>query len=86
MASAVGIKVEEHFHSAEQQRETVKLGMWTFLLTELLLFSGMFVSALIIRVLHPQLGNSGRAASEVLDRRKQYSSADPVELRNERGH
>lgn len=53
MASAVGIKVEEHFHSAEQQRETGKLGMWTFLLTELLLFSGMFVSALIIRVLHP---------------------------------
>lgn len=53
MASAVGIKVDEHFHSAEQQRETAKLGMWVFLLTELLLFSGMFVSALVIRVLHP---------------------------------
>ena len=53
MASAVGIKVEEHFHNAEQQRETAKLGMWVFLLTELLLFSGMFVSALVIRVLHP---------------------------------
>ena len=50
MASAVGIKVEEHFHNAEQQRETAKLGMWVFLLTELLLFSGMFVSALVIRV------------------------------------
>ena len=53
MASAVGIKVEEHFHTAEQQRETAKLGMWVFLLTELLLFSGMFVSALVIRVMHP---------------------------------
>ena len=27
--------------------------MWVFLLTELLLFSGMFVSALVIRVMHP---------------------------------
>jgi cytochrome c oxidase subunit 3 len=53
VSAAVGIKVEEHFASAEQQRETAKLGMWTFLLTELLLFSGLFVSALILRVLHP---------------------------------
>jgi cytochrome c oxidase subunit 3 len=53
MSGAVGIKVEEHFHSAEQQRETAKLGMWTFLLTELLLFSGLFLSALVIRTLHP---------------------------------
>jgi len=49
----VGIKLEVHFETAEQQRETAKLGMWTFLLTELLLFSGLFLSALIIRVMHP---------------------------------
>jgi cytochrome c oxidase subunit 3 len=54
VSSAVGIKVEEQFHSAEQQRETAKLGMWTFLATELLLFSGMFLSALVIRVMHPE--------------------------------
>lgn len=53
MSSTVGVKVEEHFHTEEQQRETAKLGMWVFLLTELLLFSGMFVSALVIRVMHP---------------------------------
>jgi cytochrome c oxidase subunit 3 len=53
VSETVGIKVEEHFQNAEQQRETSKLGMWTFLLTELLLFSGMFVSALVIRVMHP---------------------------------
>lgn len=54
MSAAVGIKVEEHFQDAGQQRETAKLGMWTFLLTELLLFSGLFLSALVIRVLHPE--------------------------------
>lgn len=53
MTSAVGVELEEQFHTAEQQREAAKLGMWTFLLTELLLFSGLFVTALVIRVMHP---------------------------------
>ena len=53
MSSTVGIKVEGHFANAQQQRDTAKLGMWTFLLTELLLFSGLFLCALVIRVLHP---------------------------------
>ncbi|MBE7158512.1 MAG: cytochrome oxidase subunit III, partial [Rhodospirillales bacterium] len=54
MSSSVGIELQGHFESVEQQRETSKLGMWTFLMTELLLFSGMFVSALVIRVMHPE--------------------------------
>jgi cytochrome c oxidase subunit 3 len=49
----VGIETEHHFGSARQQQETAELGMWVFLLTELLLFSTLFVSALILRVLHP---------------------------------
>lgn len=53
MPVQVGIKVEEQFENADQQRETAKLGMWTFLATELLLFSGLFLTALVIRVLHP---------------------------------
>lgn len=53
MSTAVGIEVEEQFSSERQQRETAELGMWVFLLTELLLFSTLFVSALILRVLHP---------------------------------
>lgn len=52
-AVAVGIALEEQFSSARQQKETAELGMWIFLLTELLLFSTLFVSALIIRVMHP---------------------------------
>lgn len=53
MSSAVGIETEQHFASAEQQRAAALLGMWIFLLTELLLFSGMFVSALVLRIMHP---------------------------------
>ncbi|MBN8901403.1 MAG: cytochrome c oxidase polypeptide III, partial [Rhodospirillales bacterium] len=53
MSSTVGIELEEQYHDVEQQREAAKLGMWTFLLTELLLFSGLFVTALVLRVMHP---------------------------------
>jgi cytochrome c oxidase subunit 3 len=53
-AAAVGIEVSEHFATAEQQRHAAILGMWVFLLTELLLFSGLFITALTLRVLHPR--------------------------------
>jgi cytochrome c oxidase subunit 3 len=52
-AATVGVEVEEQFFSAEQQRHVATLGMWVFLATELLLFSGMFLVALVLRVLHP---------------------------------
>ncbi len=53
-AQSPDIKVEIQYHSADHQRETATLGMWVFLLTELLLFSGLFVSVLAVRVLYPQ--------------------------------
>jgi cytochrome c oxidase subunit 3 len=49
----VGIEVLEHFNNAEQQRYAAQLGMWAWLLTELLLFAGLFVSALVLHVTHP---------------------------------
>lgn len=53
MAEAVGIEVAEHFHTARQQHDASMLGMWTWLLTELLLFAGLFLVALILRITHP---------------------------------
>jgi cytochrome c oxidase subunit III len=49
----VGIELEEHFYTEAQQRHATKLGMWIWLATELLLFSGLFLVALIIRIQHP---------------------------------
>jgi cytochrome c oxidase subunit 3 len=54
VSSAVGVEVEEQFSSETHQRETAKLGMWLFLATELLIFSGMFICALVLRVQDPQ--------------------------------
>lgn len=53
-AVPVGIEVAEHFHSAEQQRHAAIFGMWIWLATELLLFSGLFLVAMILRVTHPE--------------------------------
>ncbi|WP_428484789.1 cytochrome c oxidase subunit 3 [Rhodopila sp.] len=49
----VGIEVAEHFATADQQRNASMLGMWAWLLTELLLFAGLFLVALVLRVMHP---------------------------------
>jgi len=47
--------VAHHFDSAEQQHAAAKLGMWLFLITEILLFSGLFVGYAIFRALHPEI-------------------------------
>ena len=53
-ASPVGVARVEHFETVEQQRYAGMLGMWTWLLTELLLFAGLFLTALVLRLLHPE--------------------------------
>ena len=50
----VGIEVHEQFANAEQQRHAAEMGMWAWLLTELLLFGGLFLGALVLQHLYPQ--------------------------------
>ncbi len=56
--------LEHHFVSSEQQFDSAKLGMWIFLMTEILLFSGMFVAYAVYRMWHPE---AFAAASSTLD-------------------
>ncbi len=44
-----------HFSDSEQQADSAKLGMWLFLLTEILLFGGLFVAYSIYRSWHPDM-------------------------------
>jgi len=46
--------LELHFRDLEQQRETAELGMWVFLMTELLLFGGLFTAYTVYRSSYPQ--------------------------------
>ncbi|PSR00331.1 MAG: cytochrome C oxidase subunit III [Bacteroidetes bacterium QS_9_68_14] len=45
--------LKSYFVSSEQQFDAAKLGMWIFLITEMLLFSGMFVAYTVYRSQHP---------------------------------
>ncbi|GIV60138.1 MAG: cytochrome c oxidase subunit III [Rhodothermaceae bacterium] len=47
--------LQHHFVSSEQQFDAAKMGMWLFLITEILLFSGMFVAYTVYRVWHPEV-------------------------------
>lgn len=49
----VGVAVQEQFANEHQQRRAAELGMWAWLLTELLLFGGLFLGALALHTMHP---------------------------------
>src|SRR5215510_13252865 len=42
-----------HFDNIEQQREAGTLGMWAFLITEILFFGGMFLAYILYRTRYP---------------------------------
>jgi cytochrome c oxidase subunit 3 len=47
--------VAHHYDTATQQYEAGKLGMWLFLVTEILLFGGLFCWYAIYRAHHPEI-------------------------------
>jgi cytochrome c oxidase subunit 3 len=53
-----------HFYDRGQEANSAKLGMWLFLVTEVLLFSGLFVAYTVVKSLHPEMW---RVASAQLD-------------------
>jgi cytochrome c oxidase subunit 3 len=44
-----------HFKSGLEEFEACKQGMWLFLVTEVLFFSGMFVAYAVLRVFYPEM-------------------------------
>lgn len=47
--------IAHHFDSAEQQFDSGKLGIWLFLVTEILFFGGLFVAYTLYRSNHPEI-------------------------------
>ncbi len=47
--------IAHHFDSAEQQFDSGKLGIWLFLVTEVLFFTGLFVAYTLYRSHHPEI-------------------------------
>lgn len=44
-----------HFHAAKQHFESGKMGVWLFLVTEILFFSGLFCAYTVYRARHPEV-------------------------------
>jgi cytochrome c oxidase subunit III len=44
-----------HFHTAKQHLESGKMGVWLFLVTEILFFAGLFCAYTIYRAQHPEV-------------------------------
>jgi cytochrome c oxidase subunit 3 len=63
MSEARGV-VAEQFDSLEQQRDASTLGMWLFLVTEVMFFGGLFTAYAVYRWSHP---DAFAAASQHLD-------------------
>ncbi len=47
--------VQHHFVDSNQQFESAKLGMWIFLVTEILFFGGLFAAYIVYRAWYPEL-------------------------------
>ena len=70
------LALQHHFENMEQQREAGTLGMWVFLVTEIMFFGGMFLAYTLYRTKFPAAFAS---ASNHLDhhaRRDQHGRAD----------
>ena len=51
--------LQHHFENMEQQREAGTLGMWIFLVTEIMFFGGMFLAYTLYRSFYPAAFASG---------------------------
>jgi cytochrome c oxidase subunit 3 len=58
-------RLQHHFYSMEQQLEASILGMWIFLVTEIMFFGGLFMAYLVYRTMYPQAWLNGSAALNV---------------------
>jgi cytochrome c oxidase subunit 3 len=47
--------IQHHFDDAQHQFDSGKLGIWLFLVTEILFFSGLFVAYIVYRTYHPEI-------------------------------
>ena len=66
MADQDVLILREQFRTPPQQRETATLGMWIFLVTEVMLFGGLFVAFTIYRMKYPEAFIHGSADMNIV--------------------
>lgn len=58
--------LQHHFDTLEQQHEAATLGMWLFLITEVLFFGGLFLAYMVYRMWYPEAWIEGSRALDIV--------------------
>jgi cytochrome c oxidase subunit III len=58
--------LQHQFDTLEQQQESATLGMWLFLVTEIMFFGGLFMAYLLYRVWYPQAWSIGSLELDIV--------------------
>lgn len=64
--SAKNVALQHHFEDLDQQFEASSLGMWAFLVQEVLFFGGIFAGYLLYRSTYPQAFHDGSHHLDIL--------------------
>ena len=64
MADPLDLALREQFNNPVQQRETSTVAMWVFLVTEIMLFGGLFTGFSVYRLAHPYAFDLGSGEME----------------------
>ena len=72
--------LRHHFEDMEQQHEAGNLGMWVFLVTEILFFGGLFAAYTIYRSLYLPGFEAGSRLLDVKLGRHEYCRVDRQQL------
>ena len=58
--------LQHHFETLEQQQEAATLGMWVFLVTEVMFFGGLLMAYLLYRVWYPEAWSEGSLELDIV--------------------
>jgi cytochrome c oxidase subunit III len=58
--------LQHQFDTMEQQQESATLGMWIFLVTEIMFFGGLFMAYLLYRVWYPEAWSEGSLELDIV--------------------
>jgi cytochrome c oxidase subunit 3 len=64
-AATLDSPLQPHFENLEQQKEASNLGMWIFLVTEVMFFGGLFTAYILFRSLYPEAFAFGSHALDI---------------------
>jgi len=57
---------QHHFETMQQQLEASTLGMWLFLVTEVMFFGGLFLAYMLYRIWYPQAWSEGSLELDII--------------------